>query len=100
MRFSFDWAQRSSPLLISRAARVLHLSAALLPLGIIAGLYVRGMVFEYRAGWDSTFLDAKTVYGILTFFLQPAAQLINLPLPNLVEMSALGSTRRPRIFLA
>jgi hypothetical protein len=88
-RFVLDWTQRSAPLTIARAARVLHLSAALLALGAVAGLYVRGLVFEYRAGWDSTFLDAKAVHGILAFFLRPAARLIGLPFPNVEEIAAL-----------
>src|SRR6202521_4127422 len=79
----------SAALTIARAARVLHLSAALLALGAITGLYVRGLVFEYRAGWDSTFLDANAVHGILAFFLQPAAQLVGLPFPTVDEIAAL-----------
>ena len=88
-RFVRDWLQRSSPLAIARAERVLHGSAALLALGAIAGLYVRGLVFEYRAGWESTFLDANAVHGILAFFLQPAAALIGLPFPGIEEIAAL-----------
>ena len=84
-----DWTQRSSPLLMVRAARVLHLSAALLALGIIIGLYVRGLIFEYRAGWDSTFLDAGTVHAILAFFLQPAAQLLGTPFHSVSEIAAI-----------
>jgi hypothetical protein len=64
------------------------LSAALLALGVIAGLYVRGLVFEYRAGWDSTFLEANSVHGMLAFFLKPAT-LIGWPFPNVAEIAAL-----------
>jgi hypothetical protein len=88
-RFVLDWTQRSAPLTLARAARVLHLSAASLALGAVAGLYIRGLVFEYRAGWDSTFLDANAVHGILAFFLQPAARLIGLPFPSVEEIAAL-----------
>lgn len=88
-RFGLDWTQRSSPLLAARAGRVLHLAAALLALGVIAGLYVRGLVFEYRAGWDSTFLDANAVHALLAFFLQPAAQLIGVSFPDAAEIAAL-----------
>jgi hypothetical protein len=88
-RFVLDWTQRSSPLVIERAERVLHGSAAMLALGAIAGLYVRGLVFEYRAGWESTFLDANAVHGILAFFLQPAARLAGLPFPGVDEIATL-----------
>ena len=49
--FGLDYVQRAAPLV---AARVLHLSAAMLALGGIAGLYLRGLAFEYRAGWEPT----------------------------------------------
>ena len=38
---------------------LLHAAAAALALGLIAGLYLRGLVLDYRAGWESTFLDAR-----------------------------------------
>ena len=41
-----------------RAETALHAGAAALALGLVAGLYVRGLVLDYRAGWESTFLDA------------------------------------------
>ena len=88
-RFVVDWTKRAAPLLIARAGRVLHLAAALLALGAIAGLYVRGLVFEYRAGWDSTFLDANAVHGILAFFLEPAARLIGVTFPSAEALVAL-----------
>ncbi len=88
-RFVMDWTQRSSPLLAARAARVLHLAAALLALGVVAGLYLRGLVFEYRAGWDSTFLDANAVHALLAFVLQPAARLVGVPFPGVAEIAAL-----------
>lgn len=87
--FGVDWVRRSAPLLIARAARVLHLSAALLALGAIAGLYVRGLAFEYRAGWESTFLGVDAVHAILAFFLQPAAVLIGQPLPGVEQLATL-----------
>lgn len=87
--FGADWVQRSGPLVAARVGRVLHLSAVMLALGTIAGLYVRGLAFEYRAGWESTFLGADAVHGILTFFLQPVARLISQPFPGVDEIAAL-----------
>ena len=76
----------------ARAARVLHVAAALFALGAVAGLYVRGLVFEYRAGWESTFLDAPAVHALLSFFLSPAAQLIGVPFPSVDQIAALRFT--------
>lgn len=87
--FVSDWSTAAAPLVIARSARVLHLSAALLALGAIAGLYVRGLVFEYRAGWESTFLDAPAVHAVLAIFLAPVAKLIALPFPDVPALAAL-----------
>lgn len=87
--FVRDWAQRSAPLVLARSARILHASAAAFALGAIAGLYVRGLVFEYRAGWESTFLDASQVHGLLAVFLHPAAWLIGTPVPGLADIAAM-----------
>ena len=90
--FAAQWSALVLPLMAARAARALHLAAALFALGAIAGLYVRGLVFEYRAGWESTFLDAPTVHAILSFFLSPAAQLIGIAFPSVDEIAALRFT--------
>jgi hypothetical protein len=87
--FGAEWARTVAPLAAVRAARVLHLAAALLAVGAVAGLYVRGLVFEYRAGWESTFLEAPTVHAILSFFLSPAANVLGIPFPSVAEIAAL-----------
>ena len=90
--FVTHWSAQVAPLMAARAARVLHLSAALFALGAVAGLYVRGLVFEYRAGWESTFLDPTAVHAILSFFLSPAAQLLGIQFPSVEEIAALRFT--------
>ena len=87
-----QWSALVAPLMAARAARVLHVAAALFALGAVAGLYVRGLVFEYRAGWESTFLDASAVHALLSFFLSPAAQLIGVPFPSVDQIAALRFT--------
>ena len=90
--FVTQWGALVAPLMAARAARVLHLAAATFALGAVAGLYVRGLGFEYRAGWESTFLDAPTVHALLSFFLSPAAQLIGIPFPSVDQIAALRFT--------
>ena len=90
--FVAQWSALVAPLMAARAARVLHLAAALFAIGALAGLYVRGLVFEYRVGWESTFLDAPAVHTILSLFLSPAAQLIGVPFPSVDEIAALRFT--------
>jgi hypothetical protein len=67
----------------------LHLSAALFAAGAVAGLYVRGLVFEYRAGWESTFLDPPAVHRILDIFLGPASALSGIALPGVDHLAEL-----------
>jgi hypothetical protein len=87
--FGAEWAKAVARLAALRAGRVLHLAAALFAIGAVAGLYVRGLVFEYRAGWESTFLEAPAVHAILSFFLTPAANFLGIPFPSVAEIAAL-----------
>ncbi len=84
-----DWTRISAPLLTARAARVLHISAALLAAGAVAGLYVRGLVLDYRAGWESTFLDPAQVHAVLSTLLGPAATALGMSFPTVEEIAAL-----------
>ncbi len=86
--FALDWSKRCAPLVAARAGRILHACAAALALGAVAGLYLRGLAFEYRAGWESTFLDAGSVHALLAFFLEPAARLVGTPFPSVEEIAA------------
>jgi hypothetical protein len=90
--FAAQWTTLVAPLMTARAARVLHLAGALFALGAVTGLYIRGLVFEYRAGWESTFLDAPTVHAMLSFFLSPAAHLLSVAFPSVDEIAALRFT--------
>ena len=85
--FMGEWTRAGAPLLSARAARVLHLSAALLAIGAIAGLYFRGLVFEYRAGWESTFLAPAQVHALLSSVLGPAASALGQAFPGVDELA-------------
>lgn len=87
--FAEDWARRSGPLYGIRAARILHLAAAALAAGVVAGMYLRGIAFEYRATWESTFLDASVVRSIVAVAYAPGALLTGIPLPTVDEVAAI-----------
>ncbi len=89
--FAPTWARFSLPQNLARAAMLLHGAAGALALGLIAGLYLRGLVFDYRAGWQSTFLDAATVHAVLSFVLAPAAAVTGITLPDASGFEALRS---------
>ena len=89
--FAPAWARVSLPQNLARAAMLLHGAAAALALGLIAGLYLRGLVFDYRAGWQSTFLDAATAHAVLSFVLAPAAAVTGIMLPDASAFETLRS---------
>ena len=88
-RFAGDWTRASARLSAARVARVLHLSAIAFALGALAGMYLRGLAFEYRAGWESTFLDAEQVRAILGVVLGPASALTGIGLPDTAALRAM-----------
>ncbi len=88
-RFRQAWARAAAPLLAARAALLLHSAAAALALGLIAGLYLRGLVLDYRAGWQSTFLDAAQVHDALAWLLAPAAAVTGIAVPDAAALQAL-----------
>ena len=83
------WARIAAPLYQARATRLLHLAAAIFALGVIAGMYLRGLALEYRATWESTFLEPASVHALLQVVLAPGAWLGQLPLPDLARVAAI-----------
>jgi hypothetical protein len=88
-RFLGEWSEAARPLLLARIARLFHVSAALVALGLIAGLYLRGMVLDYRAGWASTFLDASQVHALVSLLYGPASAALRIPVPDVAQVAAM-----------
>ena len=106
--FAIQWLRFSAPLNAVRASALLHAASAALALGLIAGLYLRGLVLDYRATWESTFLTAQSAHAALAFLFAPAQALSGITLPNVAEFEALrtvhgdtlaGATAAPWIHL-
>jgi hypothetical protein len=76
--FVDEWAELSGKLTHARLSRTIHLSAALFAAGAMLSLYARGFLTQYVAGWESTFLDAAQVHGILSLLFMPAVSLFPL----------------------
>jgi hypothetical protein len=93
--FLQDWAQASSTLTAARIGRVLHVAAATFAVGALAGMYLRGLALEYRAGWESTFLEAGAVQWLLDAVLGPAAALTGIALPDASGYEALRFSAGP-----
>ena len=94
-RFAGDWALHGRPLHAARVVALLHAGAALLALGALASLYLRGLVFEFRAGWDSTFLDAATIHAIASMLYGPASFASGLSIPGVDAISRLRFAHGP-----
>lgn len=89
LRHATDWARTSRPLQVARLTTLLHSAAALLALGAVVSMYARGSVFEYRAGWESTFFDAPAMHRLIGALLGPAAWLSGITLPDEPGFAAL-----------
>ena len=87
--FLRDWLAASRALLLARGASAFHLAAAAVGIGVIASLYVRGMVFDYRAVWESTFLGAEQARRVLAVFYGPASWLTGIAVPGATELESL-----------
>lgn len=86
--YAAAWSEISTPLAAARAALLLHLAAAALALGLIGGMYLRGLALDYRAGWQSTFLDAPAVHAVLARALAPASALTGIAVPDVGSLAA------------
>jgi hypothetical protein len=93
--FAAEWTVAAAPLTAARVARSLHFAALAFALGAIGALYVRGLVLEYRAGWESTFLDADAVHRLLAFVLGPAAALTGIRIADAPSLAALQFSAGP-----
>jgi len=81
---------------LARGTTVMHWAAAALALGALLAMYWRGLVFDYQAQWQSTFLSAAFAHQLVSFVLTPAAWLGGFlqmaPLPNLAHFEQLRAT--------
>lgn len=103
-RYVGAWLPLTAPLTAARVRRLLHLSSLAMVLGVLAGMYARGLVFEYRATWESTFLSPGQVDGLLQIVLAPASAVLGMeiPLAAPLESSAVrtvGGSAAPWIHL-
>ena len=83
------WAQRSAGLSALRAGALLHAGSAVLALGLIAGLYARGLVLDFRAAWESTFLSPVVAHALVSSVLAPASNLSGIAMPDAAAFAAL-----------
>jgi hypothetical protein len=76
------WFPAQAPLAAARVRRLLHAGAATMVAGAGAGMYLRGLVLEYRVTWESTFLGGAAVDRILAVVLAPSAAVLGRTVPS------------------
>jgi hypothetical protein len=89
-----DWVRLSARLNGARLSRTIHLSAALFAVGALVSLYARGMLAQYGAGWESTFLGAAQVHELLALLFWPAITVFGLQGFTLADVQALHFAAR------
>jgi len=87
--FATSWSRVAGSMLVARARKVLHLSAASFAGGVVAGMYLAGFAFSYQATWESTFLESGQVHALLRALLGPAALLLGTSLPSRADLELL-----------
>lgn len=94
-QFTLDWTTLSWRLTHARLSRTVHLAAAAFALGAILSLYARGLLTEYAAGWESTFLDAGQVHTLLSWVFAPALFVFRLEGFSVADVQALRFVQEP-----
>ncbi len=88
-RFLAEWREAATPLLIAHGKRLFHVCAATVAIGLVAGLYLRGVVWRYEAGWESTFLDVNNVRTFVGVLYGPASTVSGISLPDQEQLAVL-----------
>jgi len=91
--FHLRWQRATQALAVLRAKQVLHLAAAGWAVGVALSLLARGLVVEYRVGWESTFLEAGQVHAILSLVRLPALLLFPFEPFSVPEVASLQFSR-------
>lgn len=63
--FQRDWLRLTGPASVARLSATLHLAAALCAVGMVAALLAKGLVTEFRVGWQSQWLSAPQMHLLL-----------------------------------
>ncbi|RMH21269.1 MAG: DUF2868 domain-containing protein [Acidobacteria bacterium] len=90
-RYLADWSARAAPLAAARLRRALHAGSLMLVLGVVGGMYLRGLLFRYEATWESTFLGQKAAQALLDALLTPASWLTGIAVPPVAAIRAPAS---------
>ena len=90
-RFAADWWEVGRPLFRDRVRRLLHLSAILAALGLIAGYDLRGgWVLRQAAGWGTTFFGPASAHTALVTLYGAGSAVAHVPIPSAHDIQGLA----------
>jgi hypothetical protein len=87
-RYVAAWLGSTAPLAGARVRTILHAASAAFALAVVLGMYGRGLAFEYRATWESTFLSADAAQAFVDAVLAPASAVTGIAVPRLEPLRA------------
>ena len=93
--FRTSWFHAAAPLYGQRALTLLHGGAMMFALGALISLYLHGLVLEYRAGWESTFLNPQQVETLTHLLWGPASLVSGIALPDANGLAAIRFPQNP-----
>ncbi len=76
-----EWQAAESRRWLARVKLWFHVAALFLAGGVVAGMYARGLVRNYQATWESTFLSQPAVSKLTRVVLGPASLLTGVEVP-------------------
>ncbi len=88
-RFVSLWYELTAKARIASARSALHLGAAALSIGVIAGMYWNGLAYQYLAAWESTFLAPEGVHALFANLFTPASAISGIPVPEMEQIRAM-----------
>ena len=91
-RFAAEWCEVGRPLFRARARRLLHLSAILAALGLMAGYGIRGWLPHATAGWDITVFGPTSAHAALVTLYGAASAISGISIPSAHDLQALAWT--------
>ncbi len=103
-RYREHWWAMYQYVFISRCTQIMHMLAVCLIMGALAGIYMRGLFYEYNVVWKSTFIhDPHDIALILNIMFGLPSQLMYGDFIQTISISSLihphGAAAAPWIHL-
>jgi hypothetical protein len=82
IRYCALWNRLAGRLLEMRVRRMMHIAAMALASGVICGMYIRCVAFDFRATWQGSWVGPQLLETLTTWIYSPAAFLLQVRMPE------------------